>query len=36
VGFGPGRVRFIPNLDTTDADVDRAVAALNSFPGAQK
>ena len=33
VGFGPGRVRLIPNLDTPAAAVDRAVAALNAWPG---
>ncbi len=32
VGFGPGQVRLIPNLETTRSDVDRAVAALNSWP----
>lgn len=34
VGFGPGRVRLVPNLDTSKADVERALAALNSWPGA--
>jgi len=34
VGFGPGRVRLIPNLDTTGSDVARALEVLNSFPGA--
>ena len=34
VAFGTGRVRMIPNLDTSAADVDRALEALNSFPGA--
>jgi len=33
VGFGPGRVRLIPNLDTDTAGVDRAIAALNSYAG---
>ncbi len=33
VGFGPGRVRLVPNLGTDDAAVDGAIAALNSFPG---
>ena len=34
VGFGPGRVRLIPNLGTPPAAVDAALAALNDFPGA--
>ncbi len=34
VSFGPGRVRLIPNLDTSAAAVDAALAALNAFPGA--
>jgi threonine aldolase len=34
VGFGPGRVRLIPNLDTSAADLDRALEALNSYTGA--
>ncbi len=33
VGFGPGRVRLVPNLDTDDEAVARAVAALNDFAG---
>jgi threonine aldolase len=33
VGFGPGRVRLIPNLETPPAAVERALAVLNSFPG---
>jgi len=33
IGFGPGRVRLVPNLDTPRAAVERAVAALNGFPG---
>lgn len=33
VGFGPGRVRLIPNLDTDTAGVKRAIAALNSYAG---
>ncbi len=33
VGFGPGRVRLIPNLETSSEDVDRALVALNSWPG---
>ncbi len=34
VGFGPGRVRLIPNLDTSISDLKRVLAALNTFPGA--
>ncbi len=34
VGFGPGRVRLVPNLDTPSADVEAALAALNAFGGA--
>ncbi len=34
VGFGPGRVRLIPHLDVSDADIDATIAALNDFPGA--
>jgi threonine aldolase len=33
VGFGPGRVRLVPHLEHSAADIDRAVAALNSFAG---
>lgn len=33
VGFGPGRVRLVPNLHTTVADLDRVLATLNAFPG---
>jgi len=33
VGFGPGRVRLIPNLENSPADVARVVDALNSWPG---
>lgn len=33
VGFGPGRVRMVPHLDTSPEDVERAIAALNAFPG---
>ena len=33
VGFGPGRVRFIPNLNTSTADVKRVLGVLNSFSG---
>ena len=32
VGFGPGRVRLVPNLDTDDEAVARAIEALNAFP----
>ena len=31
VGFGPGRVRLIPNLDTSEEDVRRALAVVNTF-----
>ena len=34
VGFGPGRVRLVPNLDVSSEDVECAVAVLNSFPEA--
>jgi len=34
VGFGTGRVRLIPHLEHDDTDVQAAVRALNSFPGA--
>lgn len=33
VAFGPGRVRFVPNLDTSTDDVERALAVLNGFRG---
>lgn len=33
VGFGPGRVRLIPNLNTSAADVQRVLDVLNSFSG---
>jgi threonine aldolase len=33
VGFGPGRVRLIPNLGLNDADIDRVIATLNTFTG---
>ena len=33
VGFGPGRVRLVPNLDTPPPAVTAALAALNRFPG---
>jgi threonine aldolase len=35
VGFGAGRVRLIPNLDTPLVVMPRVLAALNSFPGAE-
>ncbi len=35
VGFGPGRVRLIPHLEHSSADIGRAVEALNSFSGAR-
>jgi len=31
VGFGPSRVRLVPNLNVSADDIDRAVTALNSF-----
>jgi len=31
VGFGPGRVRLIPHLDTSAEDVATVLAALNSW-----
>ncbi len=34
LGFGPGRVRLVPNLLNSDADIARVVDALNAFPGA--
>ncbi|MCK9995551.1 MAG: aminotransferase class I/II-fold pyridoxal phosphate-dependent enzyme [Candidatus Krumholzibacteria bacterium] len=33
VGFGPGRVRLVPHLEHSDADIGHAVEALNSFAG---
>jgi len=33
VGFGPGRVRFVPNLANSRQDVEAVVAALQSWPG---
>ncbi len=33
VGFGTGRVRLVPNLDTPPPAVAAALAALNRFPG---
>lgn len=31
LGFGPGRVRLVPNLNNRDEDIPRVIAALNSF-----
>jgi len=33
LGFGPGRVRLIPNLDTSVEDVRQVLEVLNSFAG---
>ncbi len=33
VSFGLGRVRLIPNLENSRADVDLVIAALNQWPG---
>ena len=33
IGFGPGRVRLVPNLDCSTADVERVITALNAMPG---
>ena len=33
VPFGPGQVRMVPNLETSAAHIDRAIAALNSYTG---
>jgi threonine aldolase len=35
VGFGPARIRLVPNLGVTDDDVEHAIAALNAFPEAK-
>ena len=35
IGFGPGRVRLVPHLDISAADIDHALETLNSFPGAR-
>jgi threonine aldolase len=35
VGFGPGRVRLIPHLEHSRADVQRVVDALNGWPGSR-
>lgn len=32
LGFGPGRVRLVPNLMNSDEDIARVVDALNDFP----
>jgi threonine aldolase len=34
VGFGPGRVRLVPNLDTDAVAIEAALVAINEFPGA--
>lgn len=34
LGFGPGRVRLVPNLMNSDTDIERVVEALNAFPRA--
>lgn len=31
LGFGPGRVRLVPNLNNRDEDIPRVIAALNGF-----
>ena len=31
LGFGPGRVRLVPNLDNDDADIPKVLDALNGF-----
>lgn len=31
IGFGPGRVRLVPNLDVSAEDIHRTLAALNAF-----
>ena len=36
VGFGPGRVRLIPNMGNSQADVDLALAALNNWSGSNQ
>ena len=33
VGFGPGRVRLVPNLDTPAGGVERTLSALNGYRG---
>jgi threonine aldolase len=35
IGFGPGRVRLVPNLDTSAADAQRALDALNGYAGVE-
>ena len=32
VGFGPGRVRLVPNLSVGAAEIDQTVVALNGYP----
>ena len=33
VGFGPGRVRLVPNLETPSEAVEAVLTSLNCFPG---
>jgi len=33
VPFGPGRVRLVPNLQTSESDLAQTIEALNSFTG---
>jgi acetylornithine/succinyldiaminopimelate/putrescine aminotransferase len=33
VGFGPTRVRFVPNLDTSDDDCREAARIVTEFMG---
>lgn len=34
LGFGPGRVRLVPNLENSDQDIRRVGDLLNAFPAA--
>jgi hypothetical protein len=34
LGFGPGRVRLVPNLNNDDVDIQAVIDALNSFEAA--
>ncbi|MFO7653399.1 MAG: low-specificity L-threonine aldolase [Candidatus Krumholzibacteriia bacterium] len=34
VGFGAGRIRLVPHLGVSAAEVEASLAALNTFPGA--
>ncbi len=34
LGFGPGRVRLVPNLENSDQDLHRVEELLNGFPAA--